>query len=684
MKKLFAIILSIIVFCSNAFAEENADYDMMRPRRKKVAVVLSGGGAKGVAHVRALKVIEEAGIPIDIVVGTSMGSIIGGLYAYGYTTDQLDSLIRVQNWVRLLTDGADRSTKSLELKLLMEKYIVSGTFEKDPFEVIEGGILKGNSIGRLFSELTYQHLDSMDYRKLPIPFACVATDIVNGKEVDMYSGILAESMRSSMAIPGVFSPIRKDGKVLVDGGLVNNYPADIAKKMGADIIIGVDVSSMEKTADEIKSTSDVLFRILDIICSNKYTENMAISDVVINVDVTGYSSASFSNVAIDSLLARGETAARAKWDELLELKKKIGRIGRGKVRQPIIQDKNKDVTPPQTIYREKHNNSFIGLGARFDNEELASLLLGGSYELNPVNRFRVSVETRLGKRSYGQLDVSVMPWKEWNVGMKYKYTDNEIKLYNQGNAAANVSFGQHKAGVYFRRSWKSVLVTFGSNWTYSSYSSLLTQTEWVDFAQEHKNEKSVDYYASVSFDNQDASVMPRRGMKWFVKYNVYTDNGYMFNGEAALHGVEGYFNAAIPLTKTFTLIPSVSGRIVSKRNTHLSNLNYIGGIDSYGHYMPQQVPFAGVSHLQIAPNDLLVLGMKLRHNFTTNNYAFAIANYGLSGNRLDEIVTIDSSNLFGTAIGYGYKSPIGPIEFNLNWSNVTNSVGAFLNIGYMF
>ncbi|MCR5313371.1 MAG: phospholipase, partial [Bacteroidaceae bacterium] len=100
--------------------------------------------------------------------------------------------------------------------------------------------------------------------------------------------------------------------------------------------------------------------------------------------------------------------------------------------------------------------------------------------------------------------------------------------------------------------------------------------------------------------------------------------------------------------------------------------------------MPQQVPFAGVSHLQIAPNDLLVLGMKLRHNFTTNNYAFLIANYGLSGNRLDEIVTIDSSNLFGTSLGYGYKSPIGPIEFNFNWSNITKSIGAFLNIGYMF
>ena len=221
--------------------------------RKRVGVVLSGGGAKGVAHARALKVIEQAGIPVDFVVGTSMGSIVGGLYAAGYTADQIDSLIRVQDWQSLLTDKTDRKLISLADKQNTEKYMLSLRFDKNPFEVVEGGLIKGNKIGYRFSELTADLLDSIDFRSLPIPFACVATDIVTEAEVEMHSGILAECMRSSMAIPGVFSPIKRDSMVLVDGGLVNNFPVDVARRMGADIVIGVDVTSPSREYQRLKS-----------------------------------------------------------------------------------------------------------------------------------------------------------------------------------------------------------------------------------------------------------------------------------------------------------------------------------------------------------------------------------------------------------------------------------------------
>ena len=144
---LFGLLCALFLLPTDASAQR-------RGRRKKVAVVLSGGGAKGVAHVSALKVIEEAGIPIDIIVGTSMGSIVGGLYCSGYTTHQLDSIVRAQNWALLLTDGQERSQKSMYSRQLEDRYVVSATFDKSPFEVIEGGLLKGNNIGRFFSELT--------------------------------------------------------------------------------------------------------------------------------------------------------------------------------------------------------------------------------------------------------------------------------------------------------------------------------------------------------------------------------------------------------------------------------------------------------------------------------------------------------------------------------------------------
>jgi len=190
-------------------------------QRKKVGVVLSGGGAKGVAHIKALKVIEEAGIPIDYIVGTSMGSIVGGLYAIGYTPEQLDSMVRKQDWTFLLSDRIKRSAMSLTERERSAKYIVSLPFTKNPKAAMSGGIIKGQNLANLFSDLTMGYHDSINFNKLPIPFACVSANVVNGDQIVFHDGVLSTAMRASMAIPGVFTPVRKDSMILVDGGIVN-------------------------------------------------------------------------------------------------------------------------------------------------------------------------------------------------------------------------------------------------------------------------------------------------------------------------------------------------------------------------------------------------------------------------------------------------------------------------------
>ncbi|MBQ8606974.1 MAG: patatin-like phospholipase family protein, partial [Bacteroidaceae bacterium] len=169
--------------------------------RKKVAIVLSGGGAKGVAHIRALKVIEEAGIPIDYIVGTSMGAIVGGLYSIGYTTAQLDTLIRNQDWKFLLSDATERKEKSLTNRELSEQYILTVPFNKKAKESLTGGVIKGRNLGLLFSKLTEGYHDSLDFNTFPIPFACVAYNLVDGKEVVFRNGVLATAIRASMSIP---------------------------------------------------------------------------------------------------------------------------------------------------------------------------------------------------------------------------------------------------------------------------------------------------------------------------------------------------------------------------------------------------------------------------------------------------------------------------------------------------
>ena len=211
-KKMFFLIFALII--PNTSLGEEA--------HKKVAVVLSGGGAKGMAHIGALRVIEEAGIPIDIIVGTSMGSIIGGLYSIGYTPDQIDEMVNAQDWTYVLSDKIKREEISFVEKKRAEKYVLSVPFAKNPKESIGQGIVKGQNLANLFSELTRGYHDSIDFNDLPVKYACVAVDIVTGDELVFHNGYLQQAMRASMSIPGVFQPVKIDGKVLVEGGLKNN------------------------------------------------------------------------------------------------------------------------------------------------------------------------------------------------------------------------------------------------------------------------------------------------------------------------------------------------------------------------------------------------------------------------------------------------------------------------------
>ena len=184
-----------------------------------------------------------------------------------------------------------------------------------------GGVIKGQNLGNLFSELTVGYHDSINFNKLPIPFACVSENIVNGEEVVFHNGVLATAMRASMAIPGVFTPVRMGDEILVDGGMKTNFPTNIAQAMGADVIIGVDVQNDLRTADELNNLGEIFNQIINLTGQTRYEENIKLATVYIKVDVKGYSAASFNIPALDTLMHRGEEAARAQWTALRRLKK---------------------------------------------------------------------------------------------------------------------------------------------------------------------------------------------------------------------------------------------------------------------------------------------------------------------------------------------------------------------------
>ena len=382
-----------------------------------------------------------------------MGSIVGGIYACGHSADELDSILMAQNWSFVLSDREDLRRQSLHEREKQNTYVISKklTFGKSKATTDGGGLVMGRNIATLFDALTAPYHDSIDFNTLPIPFACVATNMVDNTEVVFHSGVLSRAMRASMSIPGVFAPIRTDGKVLVDGGLRNNFPADIARQMGADIIIGVDVSSELKTASELNSTSSILMQIVDVNCMNKFEENKAMTDILIRVNTKGYNSASFSTVAIDTLIRRGEEAAMEHWDELVALRQQLGADGRRRHQHLLsIQQSMPTTTRSKTdqerpearvslLARDKRSSQ-VNVGARFDNEEMVALQANAEFPIRSKVPMDVELTLRLGKRLMARADWSLRPISFFRPTISYTFRSNEIDFNDDGDKAFSMSF----------------------------------------------------------------------------------------------------------------------------------------------------------------------------------------------------------------------------------------------------
>ncbi|UYW01135.1 patatin-like phospholipase family protein [Flavobacterium agricola] len=294
-------LLSSLFF--NVFAQDSVAVQQQKP---KIGLVLSGGGAKGLAHIGVLKVLEEQGVEISYITGTSMGAIIGGLYSVGYSASQLDSIFRVVDSKALVQDYVPRKTKGFYERRDDEIYALQLPF--DNFKIgIPPSLSKGMYNYNLLTRLTYHVRDVKDFSKLPIPFACVATEVATGNEVVLTQGDLVESIIASGAFPSLFSPVNIDGKVLIDGGIVNNYPVQLVRDMGADIVIGVDVQDDLKAVDDLGGAMGILLQTTNYPMVKQMENKRELTDIYIKPDITGYNVVSFDSGA--EIIERGENAA---------------------------------------------------------------------------------------------------------------------------------------------------------------------------------------------------------------------------------------------------------------------------------------------------------------------------------------------------------------------------------------
>ncbi len=273
----------------------------------KVGLVLSGGGAKGLAHIGVLNAIEDAGVRIDYIGGTSMGAIIGGLYASGYSAKKLDSIFRNVDFDQLIQDVVPRNAKTFYEKDEAVKYALTLPF--DGFEIaFPSGLSKGQNVYNLFSKLT-SHVNKVDdFSKLPIPFFCIATNAETGEQILLENGYLPKAVTASGALPSLFSPVLIDGNMLIDGGVINNYPVEELKAKGVDVIIGVDVQDGFRDRKELKSAVDMLVQINNYSSLKRMDQKREMTDLYIKPNIKDFSMVSFNEGAsiIEYGLATGQ------------------------------------------------------------------------------------------------------------------------------------------------------------------------------------------------------------------------------------------------------------------------------------------------------------------------------------------------------------------------------------------
>jgi NTE family protein len=309
----FAVFLSLLL-PPDLPAEESPD-------RPKIGLALSGGGARGGAHVGVLKAIEEYGIPIDYVAGTSMGAIIGALYASGYSADDIEKILIETDWKTALKDSPARKDQTMRKKQLERDFLIPLRVGFNHGDIqLPLGAINGQHLDQIFQTLFLPVVGINNFDKLPIPFRTVATDLVTGEAVVLSHGSLSDSVRASMSVPAVFTPVRIGNHLLVDGGMSNNLPVDLVREMGADIVIAVDISSPLLNEEQLTSVLNVTEQLTNFLTRRNADAQIASlgpDDILIVPELDGFSSADFEGAA--GIIPLGYEATLLQRDKLLKM-----------------------------------------------------------------------------------------------------------------------------------------------------------------------------------------------------------------------------------------------------------------------------------------------------------------------------------------------------------------------------
>jgi NTE family protein len=728
-----------LLFSQNSFSQDNKQDSIKRP---KIGLVLSGGGAKGFAHIGVLKVLEEAGIKIDYIGGTSMGSVIGGLYASGYNASQIDSIFKKTNFDELINDYIPRSSKNFYGKKNDELYAIVLPFSNFRIGIPEA-LSKGMYNYNLLSSLTRNVRHVRDFNKLPTPFLCIGTNIETGEEVLLNKGNLVQAMMASAAFPSLFTPVEIDGNLLVDGGVVNNYPIKEVRNLGADIIIGVDVQDDLLNRKNLKNATRILVQITNLQSIDKMKNKIKDTDVYIKPDIRDYGVISFDKG--EEIIRKGEEAAFAVYEKIKSLvdetnfyKKpklkvstdtlQVNKINsdqldnytkeyiRGKLRfkpgSTITYDDLKtginNLNATQNfsaisyclqpdgaeddldlVLKENPTQTFLKLGLHYDGLYKSGVLLNLTHKKTFLKNDVTSLDIILGDNF--RYDFNYYVENGFNISFGFRSRLNQFNR-NVANSITNLSSTNNNINLlnvdflditnqaYFQTIFvQKFLMGGGLEYKYLKISS-------PTIANANAIIEDSDYlslFAYLKYDSYDNKSFPRSGLFFSTDVQTYLASSNYTKKFQPFSTLKTEIGFAETVFKKATIkFGAEAGFNIGSDS--VSFFDYILG--GYGYNKINNFNyFYGYDFLSIAGNSYIKTTLTADYEIFKKNHVNISANFANLGN--DIFTTVDWVSMpkySGYAVGYGLETIIGPIEIKHSWSPEMSKSFTWFSIGFLF
>lgn len=728
------ICLLSFVFSQNVIAQTNDS--IMRPR---VGVVLSGGGAKGFAHIGVLKVIEESGLPIDYIAGTSMGSIVGGLYSIGYSPETMIRLVKEQNWNAVMSDAIPRKYIPVEEKMMDRHYLATFPFRNNKIEM-KSAIYDGAMVNLLLARLTSPVYDIRNYSELSVPFLCVAADIETAEAYEMTRGNLQRSIRASMSIPFYFTPVEVDGRLLIDGGMRNNFPVHNLRDKGLDIIIGVNVQRDFRKKDDLNSLAKILDQMIamtDIDANMKAQEEV---DIHIKPDLSNYGMMDFNYY--DTIIALGEQAARKYLPEFKRLADSIRSIEDYTIDRPdiepldtifVISLKVKGVKQESVNFIKKSLGKHYPATMAIDDIETSIMRIYATgyfsdiwYELEPAVK-GVNLIIHCKEKEEETVSVAAHYDTDYGIGILANVTlKNILKFPTRSTISTDINIAEDpylKLRLHSNVSQKfkygldlSIISLFMNQYDdYVINNSYSVQDNKLDLFFEvmpnlkrqfrvgavanyvHLRDNLIHNVSSDNYDfigytyfnyyinNEDSPTFASRGWKFnlngkYIMPVIKMNDGTMMKNSIVL---KADIDGSIAIGNSHSLkLGATLGTSLLQEEPPFSYQFFVGG-QSHMKYFDNIISFEGLRFTQMYGDHIAIAKMSWQYNFYKNLYAIANVNGGYINSDYNGWFT-DDSFVFGCGLTFGIETMAGPIEVSFMGSNRCSNLVGFLNVGYWF